>query len=94
MESIISGVYRIRSGYVSAYVIDGDEGVTLVDTLLPKREELIEESLSEIGRSLADLAAIVLTHSHADHAGSAAAVEKASGPRVRIGEGRRGGARR
>lgn len=82
MENIIPGVYRIRGGYVSAYVIDGDEGVTLVDTLLPKREELIQKSLAEIGRSLADVTAIVLTHSHADHAGSAAAVEKASGALV------------
>jgi hypothetical protein len=51
MEAIIAGVYRISSGYVSAYVIDGDEGVTLVDTLVPKRESLIAGGLAEIGRS-------------------------------------------
>lgn len=79
MDAIISGVYRIRSGYVSSYVIDGDEGVTLIDTLVPKREALIIKSLAEIGRSISDVSAIVLTHSHDDHTGSAAAVKDASG---------------
>lgn len=81
MDSIIFGVYRI-AGYVSAYVIDGDEGVTLVDTLLPKREHRITRALAEIGRSISDVSAIVLTHGHADHVGSAAAVKEASGAAV------------
>jgi len=82
MDAIISGVYRISSGYVSAYVIDGDEGVTLIDTLVPKRESLIAGGLAEIGRSISDVSAIVLTHSHDDHAGSASAVKDASGAAV------------
>jgi len=84
METIISGVYRVRTGYVSAYLIDGDEGVTLVDTLLPRKEGVIEQALADIGRSFADVSAIVLTHSHADHAGSAAAVKEASGAAVYV----------
>lgn len=87
MESIIGGVYRIRGGYVSAYLIDGDEGVTLVDTLLPRGEKRIAETLAGIGRSMSDLSAIVLTHSHTDHAGSAAAVKAASGASVYASEG-------
>jgi glyoxylase-like metal-dependent hydrolase (beta-lactamase superfamily II) len=82
MDIIISGVYRISAGYVNAYVIDGDEGVTLVDTLLPKKEGTITKALGDIGRSLSDVSAIVLTHSHADHTGSAAAVKEASGAAV------------
>lgn len=82
MDTIIPGVYRISGGYVNAYLIDGDEGVTLVDTLLPKKEGAITEALAGIGRSIADVSAIVLTHSHADHTGSAAAVKEASGAAV------------
>jgi glyoxylase-like metal-dependent hydrolase (beta-lactamase superfamily II) len=80
--AIGNGVYRISFGIVSAYVIDGDEGVTLVDTLIAKRESLIMRSLAEIGRSISDLSAIVLTHGHEDHFGSAAAVKGASGAAV------------
>lgn len=82
MDTIIPGVYRISGGYVNAYLIDGDEGVTLVDTLLPKKEGAIAQALTGIGRSISDVSAIVLTHSHADHAGSAAAVKEASGAAV------------
>lgn len=82
VESVADGVYRIAAGYVSAYLVDGDEGVTLVDTLLPKKEGVVEASLHDIGRSFADVRAILLTHSHADHAGSAAAVKAESGAAV------------
>lgn len=84
METITSGVHRISAGYVNAYIIDGDEGVTLVDTLLPKQDGRITKALGEIGRSITDVSAIVLTHSHADHSGSAAAVKKASNAAVYV----------
>ena len=78
MEPLSNGVYQIGSGMVNSYVIDGDEGVTLVDTLVPNREGVITESLKEIGRTLADVRAILLTHSHNDHTGSAAAIKAES----------------
>lgn len=82
VESVADGVYRIGPGYVSAYLVDGDEGVTLVDTLLPKKEGVVEAALRDIGRSLGDVRAILLTHSHADHSGSAAALKAGSGAEI------------
>jgi len=78
IEPIVEGVYEIGTRTVNSYIIDGDEGVTLVDTLVSGREGLIEESLKDLGRSLTDINAILLTHSHMDHTGSAAAVKSAS----------------
>jgi len=79
METVAPGVYRIRLGYVSAYVVDGDEGVTLVDTGLPKKEGAILGALSSVGRSASEITAIVITHAHVDHVGSAAAMKRESG---------------
>lgn len=74
MERVIDGVYMVRLGYVRAWVIDGDEGVTLIDTGTPKKEGPILQGLTSIGRSFDDLVRIAITHSHVDHVGSLAAV--------------------
>jgi glyoxylase-like metal-dependent hydrolase (beta-lactamase superfamily II) len=79
MERVSNGVYRSVSGYVNAFIVDGDEGVTLVDTGTPGNLGSITRALSEIGRSLSDIAAIVITHGHGDHYGSAAAAKAESG---------------
>ena len=78
IETVVNGVYQLGSGYVNSFLVDGDDGVVLVDTLLPKKDNLIAAGLSEIGRSFNDLNAILLTHSHTDHSGGAAAVKSAS----------------
>lgn len=72
MERLVAGVYQLGTRVVNSYIIDGDEGVTLVDTLTAKREGVIAESLNTIGRSLADVRA------HIDHTGSVAALKAAS----------------
>ncbi len=78
-ETIAPGVYRIALGYVNAYLIDGDEGVTLIDTGLPRKEGAILGALAKVGRDLDEVAAIVITHAHVDHVGSAAVVKRATG---------------
>lgn len=82
MEAIADGIHRVGSGYVNAFIVDGDQGVVLIDTGLPKKEGLVTNALASIGRSPADVVAIVLTHSHADHMGSAAALKSLSGANV------------
>ena len=66
-------------GYVNAFLVDGDEGVVVIDAGLPKKHGQIESALSAIGRSPTDVTAILLTHSHADHSGGAAALKKSTG---------------
>lgn len=86
MEPLIDGVYQFGAGGVNAYIVDGDEGVTLVDTLIRGREGAIAQNLDEIGRTLDDVRAILLTHSHMDHTGSASAIKVASKARVYASE--------
>lgn len=73
----IPGVYVVP-GASKSFVVDGDQGVTLIDTGLPGREGEIARVLTAIGRRWRDVRAIAITHSHADHVGSAAAAKRAS----------------
>ena len=77
METNVPSVHVVP-GYSNSYIIDGDQGVTLIDTGLPNRQTKVVEVLSGIGRSIADVRAIVVTHSHADHVGGAAVLKRES----------------
>lgn len=81
METVADGIHQV-GGFVNAFIVDGDQGVVLIDSGLPKKEGLITDGLAAIGRSIADVVTIVLTHSHSDHIGSAAALQALSGAEV------------
>jgi len=78
MDQVVDGVYQVKKGF-RAFIIDGDEGLTLIDTGLPKRASVFAKGIESIGRLVTDVRAILLTHSHADHAGNAAELKDDSG---------------
>lgn len=75
MERVADGVYQVKKGS-RAFVIDGDEGLTLIDTGLPKRAGVLKSGIEAIGRAVTDVRSIVLTHSHFDHTGNAAELKR------------------
>jgi glyoxylase-like metal-dependent hydrolase (beta-lactamase superfamily II) len=56
-----------RLGAVNAYLVVEDDGLTLVDTMIPRSQDAILAAARDLGRPIAR---IVLTHAHADHVGS------------------------
>jgi glyoxylase-like metal-dependent hydrolase (beta-lactamase superfamily II) len=56
-----------RLGFVNAYLVGEDDGLTLVDTMLCGSADAILDAAQERGRPIVR---IVLTHAHSDHAGS------------------------
>ncbi|MBP8303538.1 MAG: MBL fold metallo-hydrolase [Phycisphaerae bacterium] len=68
--------------FVYVYVVLGTRRVVLIDTGVAGSHEAIFQVLRDLGRQPRDIAAIVLTHSHPDHIGSAKVIQEASGCRV------------
>jgi glyoxylase-like metal-dependent hydrolase (beta-lactamase superfamily II) len=64
-------LHRIGSDIVAVYLVDSPEGVTVIDAgLAGQWKELVAE-LASMGRSLADIRGVVLTHGDSDHIGFA-----------------------
>jgi glyoxylase-like metal-dependent hydrolase (beta-lactamase superfamily II) len=61
-------------GTSNAYLIEGNEELTLIDAGFPGREAAIFGAIRELGRSLDQLKHLIFTHGHPDHIGSAAAI--------------------
>lgn len=77
------GVYFVEASHTNFVVIADGSSVTLVDTGYPRDRGLIESSLGSIGRTLSDVEAVLLTHGHVDHIGSAEWLRREHGVPVR-----------
>lgn len=76
---IASGLHRVGSPVVNSYLIVDDEGVTIIDAGLPRYWKPLLAELASIGRSLADVRALILTHGDTDHIGFAARLHRETG---------------
>ena len=64
----LTGPHRIsRLGFVNCYLVSEDDGLTLVDTMLPGSSKRILAVAEGLGRPIVR---VVLTHAHGDHVGS------------------------
>src|SRR5207244_10219679 len=59
-ERIVDGVHRILKGYVNAYLIEADDGLTIVDTGMPKKLERILQGVRALGHGPGDLRTILI----------------------------------
>lgn len=56
-----------RLGSVNAFLVEEDDGLTLVDTMIPRSAKAVLTKAEELGRPIVRIA---LTHAHGDHVGS------------------------
>jgi glyoxylase-like metal-dependent hydrolase (beta-lactamase superfamily II) len=64
----LSQITRVsRFGFVNSYLVEEEDGLTLLDTMIPGSSKAILKSAEELG---APIVRIVLTHAHGDHIGS------------------------
>jgi glyoxylase-like metal-dependent hydrolase (beta-lactamase superfamily II) len=72
-------VHRIEDCYTNWYLVEGDDGVTVVDAGVPASWQSLLDALRALGRSSGDVRALVLTHGHFDHVGFAERARRALG---------------
>jgi len=83
-ETIADGVHRISLGFVSAYLIEGDEGLALVDCGERDHGGTIADALMWLGRTAGEIRQILVTHHHPDHTGSLAELARVSAAPVYV----------
>ncbi len=69
------GVHAVVHGHTNCFVIEADDGVTLVDAGFPGTWPMVEECLTTIGRSADDIRGLLITHGHFDHLGFASVLQ-------------------
>jgi glyoxylase-like metal-dependent hydrolase (beta-lactamase superfamily II) len=79
---IIDNVYIIPGVVANPYILVDADGLTIIDTGLPRSEKKILAYVTSLGKSARDVKRILLTHSDLDHVGGLAALQKATGART------------
>lgn len=62
------------------YLIEDDEGLTMVDSGLPGHWELLQAGLERIGFELTDIEAVIITHANPEHIGLAEPLQGEGAP--------------
>jgi glyoxylase-like metal-dependent hydrolase (beta-lactamase superfamily II) len=69
MVSTIDLGFRGRHGVIAAGLLEGPDGIAVVDPGPATTADALRSGLAARGRSMADVRAILLTHIHLDHSG-------------------------
>src|SRR5262249_2666707 len=79
---VINGVHVVPMGMANAFLIESDDGLTLIDAGFPAKEAAVFGAIKAIGRSADQLRHLIFTHGHPDHIGSAAAIVRQTSART------------
>jgi glyoxylase-like metal-dependent hydrolase (beta-lactamase superfamily II) len=82
VKRVIKDVHVAPMGFANAFLIEADDGLTLIDAGFPRKEAAVFGAIRGLGRSPDQLKHLILTHGHPDHIGSAAAIVRETGART------------
>jgi len=79
---ITENVFTVPGVVANPYILVDPDGLTIIDTGVPRSEKKILEYVAGLGKSASDVKRIILTHSDLDHVGALAALHEATGART------------
>jgi glyoxylase-like metal-dependent hydrolase (beta-lactamase superfamily II) len=79
-REVAPGVIRVTRAHTNSYLIVGDDGVALVDAGVPGAWRLLVTAMGRLGIEPRELTALLLTHGHFDHVGTARRLRAAGVP--------------
>jgi glyoxylase-like metal-dependent hydrolase (beta-lactamase superfamily II) len=82
VKRVIKGVHVVPMGMSNAFLIEGDDGLALIDAGFRGKEAAVFGAIHGLGRSPDQLKHLIFTHGHPDHIGSAAAIVRETGART------------
>lgn len=68
---VFDNLYYVGAKWVSAWVLETDQGLILFDTLYGDLTDMIIDGIRELGMDPNDIRYVVVTHAHYDHIGGA-----------------------
>ncbi len=86
VSEVVGGIHRFAVRGINFYVVEGDDGLTVVDAGLPGHWSRFATWLHRSGLAPRDIRTVLLTHHHADHIGFAPRAQR-KGAVLRIHEG-------
>jgi glyoxylase-like metal-dependent hydrolase (beta-lactamase superfamily II) len=79
-------IERVNENIVNFYLVEEAGRLTVVDAGMAGNWDLLVAGLARIGRTLADVESVVLTHAHGDHVGLAERIRSGAPCEARIHE--------
>lgn len=76
VKQVVSGIYRVNLSIVSAYLLEDADDLIVIDTGTAGSADKILDAIRSLGKSPESVTHILVTHLHADHTGSLAALKK------------------
>lgn len=79
---IYGNTYYVGTRGLSSMLVTSDDGHVLIDGTLPENAKLIAQNIRRLGFRIEDVKLIVNSHTHSDHAGGIAELQRASGAKL------------
>lgn len=80
MKQLTPHIFGIltKGSFLNGYLIDNEGSLTLVDAGIPGFKKDVERALTILGKTMADIQRIFITHAHPDHVGDLPAIQAVS----------------